>query len=232
MLDYGRRLLVVAVLALFISLLFIGAATSRADSLNEQEWIWPTTGEISDYFGTRAGKHKGIDIAGSEDADVHAVSDGVVSKSYYSDSYGNVVFVEHPLEGYETVYAHLNERTVREGEYVEKGQIIGKMGNTGRSSGVHLHFEVHQSEWTAEKENALDPLIVFADMKKETIEVSAHEQNHIAAEQQKHIVKKGETLWSISDHYGVPVKTLLVLNNISDPSRIFEGQVIQIKTNG
>lgn len=247
MLDYGRRFLVVIVIAAFIGLLFIGASNSKASGLMsnaaEQNWVWPAAGDISDHFGTRAGKHKGIDIAGDNNSDIYVVSDGNVSKSYYSDTYGHVVFVEHPLEGYETVYAHLNERMVNEGEVVKKGQVIGKMGNTGRSSGVHLHFEVHRYKWTVEKENALNPMTVFNEMQQDNhiVQVSVHKQEAIQPEfeegqaiqpdvsEQNHIVKEGETLLSIGEYYGVSMKTLLSLNEISDPNMLFVGQVIHIK---
>lgn len=246
MLDYGRRFLVVIVIATFIGLLFIGVSNSKASGYlsdaNEQSWVWPAAGDISDHFGTRAGKHKGIDIAGDYNSDIYVVSDGIVSKSYYSDSYGHVVFVEHPLEGYETVYAHLNERMVNEGENVKKGQVIGKMGNTGRSSGVHLHFEVHRYKWTVEKENALNPITVFNEMYQEDqiVQVSANKQEErqqlegeLAIQtdvtEHSHIVKEGETLWSIGEYYGISMETLVSLNEISDPNLIFVGQVIQLK---
>lgn len=250
MLDYGRRFLVVIVIATFIGLLFIGASNSKASGFlfdaSEQSWVWPAAGDISDYFGTRSGKHKGIDIAGDHNSDIYVASDGIVSKSYYSDSYGHVVFVEHPSEGYETVYAHLNERMVNEGETVKKGQVIGKMGNTGRSSGVHLHFEVHRYKWTVEKENALNPITVFNEMHEENqiVQVSAHKHEDIhklefddglaiqsEVSEQNHIVKKGETLWSIGEYYGISMETLLALNEINDPNMIFVGQVIQLTDN-
>ena len=247
MLDYGRRFLVVIVIAAFIGLLFIGASNGKASGFisnaADESWVWPAAGDISDHFGTRAGKHKGIDIAGNHNSDIYVVSDGFVRKSYYSDSYGQVVFVEHPLEGYETVYAHMNERRVNEGENVEKGQVIGKMGNTGRSSGVHLHFEVHRYEWTVEKENALNPITVFNEKQQDNqiVQVSVHKHEAIQQEfeagqaiqsdalEQNHIVKEGETLWSIGEYYGVSIETLLSLNELSDPNKIFVGQVIHIK---
>ncbi|MED4360541.1 M23 family metallopeptidase, partial [Geobacillus stearothermophilus] len=66
-------------------------------------------------------------------------------RSYYSSSYGNVIFVSHVINGqtYTTVYAHLEARLVGEGQHVRKGQVIGYMGNTGNSTGPHLHFELH-----------------------------------------------------------------------------------------
>lgn len=77
------------------------------------EWIEPIKGEITDQFGTRDGKHKGLDIAAPEGEAVAAAADGTVSKSYQSDSYGHVIFIKHD-NGYETVYAHLSKRLKKE----------------------------------------------------------------------------------------------------------------------
>ena len=158
--DYGKRVLIALLVALCISLLFIGGTYSQAAELKKElplEFIWPAKGVISDYFGTRGGAHKGIDIAAPLNTEITAAGSGTVSKAYTSDTYGNVIFINH--EGrYETVYAHLNKMLVKEGDSVQKGQLIGRMGTTGQSSGVHLHFEIHEQKWTVNKEFALDPL--------------------------------------------------------------------------
>ena len=104
--------------------------------------------------------HAGIDIGTPIGTPVYAVADGVVTNSFYSSSYGNVVFIYHPNvngKAYETVYAHLDSRAVSTGEVVKKGQYIGASGNTGRSTGPHLHFEVHLGRWNAAKSNAINP---------------------------------------------------------------------------
>jgi LysM repeat protein len=166
MLDFMKRLLVALIMALCIGLLFIGGRYSSAETRELENhtkgWIWPALGEITDYFGTRNGKHKGLDIAGPMGSPIFSVDDGVVSKSYFSSTYGHVVFIKHP-KGFETVYAHLHKRLVHEGEHVKRGQQIGKLGNSGRSSGPHLHFEVHKGEWTYNKINAINPLTVLND---------------------------------------------------------------------
>ena len=77
------------------------------------QWAWPVEGQISDYFGTRHGKHYGIDIAAPIGTPVSAIQEGKVTKSYYSSSYGNVIFIKHGE--YEAVYAHLNKRYVVQG---------------------------------------------------------------------------------------------------------------------
>lgn len=156
--DYIRRLLIAGLIALCISLLFLGGKSPKAEgaTVQTEHWIWPADGEITDTFGTRNGMHMGIDIAADLNTPIYAVDGGVVSKSYYSDTYGHVVFIKHQND-YETVYAHLHKRNVKEGDSVRQGTQIGEMGNTGDSSGVHLHFEVHQDEWTYSKENVIDP---------------------------------------------------------------------------
>lgn len=164
--DYMKRLLIAGLMALFISLLFLGGKHSQAEMLDIQDitsdWVWPAEGVVTDLYGTRHGHHKGIDIAGEFKTPVHSVDKGVVTKSYYSGSYGHVVFIKHE-NNLETVYAHLNKRSVKEGQVVKQGEIIGLMGNTGDSSGVHLHFEIHKDKWTYGKENALDPVVALGE---------------------------------------------------------------------
>jgi hypothetical protein len=122
-------------------------------------FMMPTSGTITQGF--KPGEHFGIDIANkSANVKVYAAASGTVSRSYYSSSYGNVVFIRHNINGqtWETVYAHLSSRAVAEGETVSKGQFIGYMGNTGNSTGQHLHFETHKGLWNSSKSNAVNPL--------------------------------------------------------------------------
>ncbi|WP_102263446.1 M23 family metallopeptidase [Mesobacillus jeotgali] len=164
--DYIKRLLIAGLMALCISLLFLGGKHSQAEMLDIKEltldWVWPAEGVVTDLYGTRHGHHKGIDIAGKFKTPIHSVDKGIVTKSYYSGSYGHVVFIKHD-NNLETVYAHLNKRNVKEGQVVQQGDIIGLMGNTGDSSGVHLHFEIHEEKWTYGKENAVDPVLALGE---------------------------------------------------------------------
>jgi peptidoglycan hydrolase CwlO-like protein len=121
----------------------------------------PAAGPVTSEFGLRSlGDHKGIDI-GKRGASVPivAAADGQVFRSYYSSTYGNAIFITHNVNGkvYTTVYAHMESRNVSGNETVKKGQVIGYMGNTGRSYGAHLHFEMHEGPWNLEKTNAVDP---------------------------------------------------------------------------
>jgi hypothetical protein len=134
-------------------------------AITDGAFMRPTTGEVTSGFGPRWGKlHAGVDIGkgGRNHAvPIVAVADGVVSRSYYSSSYGNVVFIKHNINGqqFETVYAHMENRAVVAGQTVKKGQYLGNMGNTGRSTGPHLHFEIHIGSWTVDKKHAVDPVL-------------------------------------------------------------------------
>ena len=106
--------------------------------------------------------HHGIDLAESGYHPIYAAASGRVSRSYISSSYGECIMIVHTIDGvtWETVYAHMRSgsRTVKEGDYVTQGQTIGVMGNTGDSSGQHLHFELHKGSWNINKSNAVNPL--------------------------------------------------------------------------
>lgn len=237
MLDFVKRLLLATLLTIFIALLMLGSTSLIANAENTLNWIWPTDGVITDTFGTRNGTHKGVDIGADFGTPIHAVDDGTVIKSFYSMSYGNVIFIKH--KEYETVYAHLQKRLVKEGEKVTRGQIIGEMGSTGYSTGSHLHFEVHHGKWTFGKENALDPFQIFglgeigqhvkAGVENLNGYVEALAFNKVSNEQ-VHTVQKGETLWQIARLYHVSIQDLIEWNQLKD-EKIHLGQRIVIKPN-
>ncbi len=105
----------------------------------------PSRGSISSNFGMRWGKmHKGIDIAASFGCAINVVLDGTVNYATWEQGYGNVIKINHG-EGIETIYAHCSLINVKKGEVVKQGQKIGEVGNTGNSTGPHLHFEVREN---------------------------------------------------------------------------------------
>jgi len=106
-------------------------------------WLSSQYGRRIDPFHGKRRMHNGIDFAGREGSDIVAMGGGIVTWSGKRSSYGKTVEINHP-NGYVTRYAHLKEASVTAGSRIEAGAIIGKMGQSGRSTGPHLHFEVLQ----------------------------------------------------------------------------------------
>jgi murein DD-endopeptidase MepM/ murein hydrolase activator NlpD len=118
------------------------------------DFIWPVEGKISDVFKeAESKKHQGIDISSPHGTPIKASNAG---KVIYSNNgikgYGNLIILRHSEE-YVTVYAHNQVNLVEEGTWAEKGQIIGRVGQTGRASGPHLHFEIRKNN------KPLDPFL-------------------------------------------------------------------------
>ena len=86
--------------------------------------------------------HAGMDFSANIGTPVYATGDGVVKKAGWQSGYGKIIIINHGF-GYETWYAHLNDYDVRVGQKVVRGEVIGEVGNTGKSTGPHLHYEVH-----------------------------------------------------------------------------------------
>ncbi len=110
--------------------------------------IYPAYGRISDPYGWRThpitGKrsfHNGLDIGNKTGTPIYAVADGKVSSTGQQKYFGKFIGISHKF-GYQTNYAHLHKIHVKKGEEVKRGQIIAEMGDSGRSTGSHLHFEV------------------------------------------------------------------------------------------
>ncbi len=117
-----------------------------------QGMLWPVSGVINSSYGPRAGSfHDGVDIAAPEGTPVHAVDDGEVVYSDQLRGYGNMVVIRH-ADGLVSVYAHNQVNLVREGKQVARGEMIARVGSTGRVTGPHLHFEIRRNNM------AQDPL--------------------------------------------------------------------------
>ncbi|NEP40882.1 MAG: peptidoglycan DD-metalloendopeptidase family protein [Okeania sp. SIO2H7] len=106
-------------------------------------YIWPAKGTLTSGYGWRWGRmHRGIDIAAPTGTPIMAAAPGVVSFAGWNSGYGYLVEIKHPDESL-TLYAHNSQILVQEGQAVAQGELIAKMGSTGRSTGPHLHFEIH-----------------------------------------------------------------------------------------
>ncbi len=110
---------------------------------------WPVTGRITSRFGRRrdpfTGRrafHEGIDIKNQTGTEIRATADGVVKKvTYDRGGYGWYLVIDH-RNGYETVFGHFKKILVKRGQKIKRGEVIGLMGSTGRSTGPHLHYEI------------------------------------------------------------------------------------------
>jgi murein DD-endopeptidase MepM/ murein hydrolase activator NlpD len=127
-------------------------------SMRFNGYIWPSEGILTSGYGWRWGRmHRGIDIAGPIGTPIVAAAPGVVTYAGWNDGgYGNLVELEHP-DGSLTLYAHNHRVLVNKGQKVTQGQQIAEMGNTGRSTGPHLHFEIHPAGQGAVNPMALLP---------------------------------------------------------------------------
>lgn len=135
-------------------------ATALASSLPSSRWsvfgpgvwqpnMWPVEGRITSSFGARQDPitgepgefHTGLDISGTIGDPVHVTADGVVVFSGFNGAYGRMVEVDHG-HGMQTIYAHLSRSAVTFGQRVDRDEVIGYVGMTGRATGPHLHYEV------------------------------------------------------------------------------------------
>jgi murein DD-endopeptidase MepM/ murein hydrolase activator NlpD len=118
---------------------------------------------ISSYFGMRYHPikkrmlmHDGIDLAGSKGTEVYATADGMIEKVAYVKGYGRLIIVNHG-NGIQTIYAHLSKFKCKVGEYVTAGDCIGLLGNSGASTGPHLHYEVRVNN------TKINPLLLYTN---------------------------------------------------------------------
>lgn len=118
----------------------------RPAGVGTGSFMMPYGGNITSRYGQRGSRlHKGIDIVGPTGSKIYAADEGIVTYADYEEGgYGNIVKINHN-NGYETFYAHCNEIFVSSGDAVKKGDVIATVGNTGRSTGSHLHFEIREN---------------------------------------------------------------------------------------
>ncbi|WP_042472352.1 murein hydrolase activator EnvC family protein [Bacillus ndiopicus] len=140
-------------------------ANNNIPVVSSGTWTKPTNGRLTSGYGWRnigfgTEFHYGVDLANASGTPVVAATDGVVSYAGPLSTYGNVVILTHSIDGqiFTTVYAHLSGFNVGVGETVSKGQRIASMGSTGRSTGPHLHFEIHIGPWRGQSVGSVNPL--------------------------------------------------------------------------
>ena len=136
--------------------LTVGCASQQTNDLySSPSFMWPVKkGRLTQKFKAGSDKHQGIDVGAWNNAPIYAAGDGVVIYAGRDfTGYGNLIIIEHQNDTWASFYAHLNKFKISEGARVQKGQLIGLMGRTGRATGVHLHFEIRY------KRVPIDPLL-------------------------------------------------------------------------
>jgi murein DD-endopeptidase MepM/ murein hydrolase activator NlpD len=199
-----------------------------------RRYVMPTSNtKITDIFGYRPRRrrvHQGLDIKVQTGDTIYAAFDGKVRiTSYQRRGYGHYVVVRHN-NGIETLYAHLSKKLVKVNQNVKAGEPIGLGGNTGRSSGSHLHFE------TILMGKSIDPALMF-DFKNQKVTGdyymyrkpgSRYVENgkvKVAGPEPKfHKVKSGDTIEKIARKYGVSQRRIFELNKLNSNSIIRPGQ--------
>lgn len=219
--------------------------------IDVSNYVMPHKGRVTSNYGYRArfGRmHKGIDIGVKMNDTIRAAFDGKVRlTNYEARGYGNYVIIRHP-NGLETVYGHLNRHLVKPDQIVKAGDPIGLGGNTGRSTGPHLHFETrfmgyainpaaifdfanhttHTDTYTFSKSTYTKPRNFAPSRDRDMASKTANP--YTAGESRSvYTVKKGDTLSSIARSYGISTTTLRKLNNLTSTDRIRIGQSLKLK---
>ena len=216
-----------------------------------KSYHYPFKGRVTSKYGPRRrGIHQGTDIDLETGDPIFATFDGRVRHTtYVARGYGHLIIIRHD-NGLETFYAHLSEVNVKPGDWVTAGQVIGKGGNTGRSTGSHLHYEMRYKGHSFDPERLIN--FTTGDLRRETFllkrtyfspysrftqdfdeEVQSDEEDKkIAAEAaaiKYHIVKKGDTLGRIAINNHTTVTKLCQLNGLKKTSTLRIGQRIRVR---
>ena len=216
-----------------------------------KSYHYPFKGRVTSKYGPRRrGIHKGTDIDLETGDPIYATFDGRVRHTtYVARGYGHLIIIRHD-NGLETFYAHLSEVNVKPGDWVTAGQVIGKGGNTGRSTGSHLHYEMRYKGHSFDPERLIN--FTTGDLRRETFllkrtyfspysrftqdfdeEIQSDEEDKkIAAEAaaiKYHIVKKGDTLGRIAINNHTTVTKLCQLNGLKKTSTLRIGQRIRVR---
>ena len=210
------------------------------DNARGEKFTWPTpwSARPSSHFGPRWRRwHYGLDLALPTGEPIYAAFDGVVRISKLNRSYGNLVIIHH-ANGLETYYAHMSKRNVVAGQHVKSGDIIGLCGNTGRSRGSHLHFEIRYMG------NALNPEHVVDcsthDLINDELSLTPSSFRKVGNSKGRssssgkasgggwYRVRSGDTLEKIARRNGTTINQLCKLNGISRNKVLHPGDRLRV----
>ena len=213
-----------------------------------QYFVFPTPDYAipTSHFGPRRRRfHYGLDLAMHTGEPIYAAFDGVVRFSKYNSSYGHLIVIRHD-NGLETYYAHLSKRHVTPGTRVKAGEEIGLCGNTGRSRGSHLHFEIRYNGNALNPENVIScdtrtlitPTLTltrdsFRKVAKPGLSNSSSSQRsragNYSSDGKYYKVRTGDTLSRIAKRNGTTISRLCKLNGLKENSVIRPGQKLRIR---
>ena len=200
-------------------------------------WPTPWTSRPTSHFGPRRRRfHYGLDLAQPTGEPIYAAFDGVVRISKLNRSYGNLVIIHH-TNGLETYYAHMSKRHVVAGQHVKSGDIIGLCGNTGRSYGSHLHFEVRYMGNALNPEDVVD--CATHDLVNDRLELTSKSFRKVGkggtgvssastGGSTWYRVRQGDTLEKIARRNGTTVKRLCQLNGIKPTKILHPGDRLRV----
>lgn len=211
------------------------------DKARGENFSWPTpfSARPSSHFGPRRRRfHYGLDLAQPTGEPIYAAFDGVVRISKRNRSYGNLVIIHH-ANGLETYYAHMSRRDVVPGQQVKSGEIIGLCGNTGRSFGSHLHFEIRYMGNALNPEDILDcathdlisdDLTITSSSFRKVSKGSHGSSGTGKASEGWYRVRQGDTLEKIARRNGTTVNQLCKLNGINRNKVLHPGDRLRVNS--
>lgn len=201
---------------------------------------YPTdiTSRVTSHFGPRRRRfHYGLDLAQPTGEPIYAAFDGVVRISKFNRSYGNLVVIRHN-NGLETYYAHLSRRNVVPGDVVKAGDVVGLCGNTGRSYGSHLHFEIRYQGNAMNPENVIDcathklideTLTLTSASFRKVVKNGKNNKSGKSSGARYYRVRQGDSLSKIAKRNGTTVQKLCKLNGLKRNSILSVGKRIRIR---
>ena len=210
---------------------------------DKHRFVFPTPHEArtTSHFGPRRRRfHYGVDLAQPTGKDIYAAFDGVVRVSRYNKSYGNLIVISHD-NGLETYYAHMSQRYAKVGMRVKAGDVIGLCGNTGRSYGSHLHFEIRYKGNAMNPEHVIDctnhklisdelTLTQNSFRKVGDSRVSGSSKaGSTGSGAQYYKVKSGDTLGKIAVRHHTTVRRLCQLNGIKQTTTLSIGRRLRVR---
>jgi len=196
-------------------------------AIDSCDFVAPFVGRKTSDFGYRRYRyHYGVDIKLYTGDEVKAAFEGVVRIAHYDGDYGRVVVIRHN-NGLETLYGHLSKMHVKEGQKVEAGDVIGLGGNTGRSTGSHLHFEVRYLGEPINPNEVIDWELGY--LCSDTLQLNAEHFEYLVEVRKRkyHRIRRGDTLSGIARRYGTSIRNLCRLNGIRSTTTLRIGKTLR-----